>query len=247
MKSKLFHFLRKKGYSISKPGITDRNAILYYKILDTFGIQTVIDIGANTGQYGFKLRKLGYRGNIYSFEPLSSAFSALKQNAADDALWHVFNTGLGNENGEKAINISENSVSSSFADMLPEHLKHQASSEYVGKETVKVNKLDDIQDQIHERGNNFLKIDVQGYEKNVLEGSENFIREKTSLIQLEMALTPLYKDEYLMEDFLGIMKKYGFSLYNLFPIFTNFETAQLLQVDGIFAKDELLENKGEVH
>ena len=59
-------------------------------LLRELAIDTVLDVGANTGQFGHELRKhIGYRDRIVSFEPTSSAYGELTANAAGDDRWIV--------------------------------------------------------------------------------------------------------------------------------------------------------------
>src|SRR5690242_20492587 len=57
-------------------------------------IDTVIDVGANTGQYASALRKAGYTGRIISFEPLSEAYAELEKKSRPDPKWRVFQTAI---------------------------------------------------------------------------------------------------------------------------------------------------------
>ena len=54
-------------------------------------IQTVLDVGANTGQYSQGLRKAGFKGRIISFEPASLAYHDLEKRASRDKNWQTFN------------------------------------------------------------------------------------------------------------------------------------------------------------
>ena len=83
----------------------------------------VIDVGANTGQYGQLLRRCEYEGRIVSFEPLTKAYEELVGNAKHDNLWEIGpRVALGGEDSETIINVSRNSVSSSLLPMLPTHV-----------------------------------------------------------------------------------------------------------------------------
>lgn len=59
------------------------------RILDHHGIDVVLDVGANVGQYAARLRQGGWSGRIVSFEPLPDAHATLEAAAAPDALWEV--------------------------------------------------------------------------------------------------------------------------------------------------------------
>src|SRR5277367_4402561 len=68
-------------------------------------IDVVLDVGANSGQFGQKLRGFGYRGAIVSYEPVSSAFNYLEGIAKSDNKWTANNFAIGAEMGQLKINI----------------------------------------------------------------------------------------------------------------------------------------------
>ena len=199
-------------------------------------IDLVLDVGANAGQYAKLLRECGYSGRIVSFEPLSTAYTQLKATSRNDPMWDVApRTALGNKDGEIAINVSGNSESSSVLDMLDSHLESASDSAYIGSEKVKLCRLDQI---VKEYLNNdttsiFLKIDVQGFERQVLEGATQILP-RVHGIQLEMSLIPLYKNQPLYQEIIEIMKELGYELHAVLPGFTDFKSGRLLQMDGIF-------------
>jgi FkbM family methyltransferase len=96
-----------------------------------YKIDTLLDIGANAGQYASSMRELGYAHKIISFEPLSSAYGKLKRKAKGDDNWFVNNHALGDKDGKAVINVSGNSVSSSILDLLPKHIESAADSKYI--------------------------------------------------------------------------------------------------------------------
>jgi FkbM family methyltransferase len=204
------------------------------RILGTYQINMVLDVGANIGQYGEELREIGYKGKIVSFEPLSTAFKTLIKRSEGDPAWDVHNFALGDKNETASINIAGNSYSSSLLDILPSHIKSAPESVYIGHEEIKVKTLDDIySDIVSESDRVYLKIDTQGFEENVLRGAEGSL-ESIDTIQLEMSLTPLYQDGLLFDEMYGLLCQKGYALVALEPGFTDEETGQLLQVDGIF-------------
>lgn len=232
--------IRSKGFEITKTGVTDRGAVTYKRILSKFNIQHIIDAGANEGQFALGMRKLGYSEYISSFEPLSKVFLKLTENSAGDNKWNVYNLGFGNSDEILEINVSANTVSSSLLEMLPEHIKQEPSSKFISKEEIYVKRIDTIWGEFpFESSNVFLKLDVQGYEKFALEGAVESLKH-IKLIQLEMALMPLYKGELILADMVRYMDNMGYKLYNLMNGFNNFETGQLFQVDGIFARADLI-------
>jgi FkbM family methyltransferase len=200
----------------------------------------ILDVGANEGQFALSMRKLGYLGNIRSFEPLSKTYEILKLNAKDDQKWDTFNFGFGNKDAEEFINVSENTVSSSLLDILPDHLKEETTSRVIARERIRLKRLDTFFGEYDLNANSiFLKLDVQGYEKFVLEGAITSLN-NIGLIQAEMSLVPLYSGECLLNEMIENMNRLGYKLYNLVSGFNNFESGQLFQVDGIFARSGLI-------
>jgi len=203
--------------------------------LRSYNIDTVLDIGANSGQFAEYLRKdLGYTKRILSFEPLSSAFSLLKAKADKDPYWDAFNIALGDTEVQSEINIAGNSYSSSLLDMLPSHLKSAPDSGYKGKEIIEVKKLDSIFENLCDARNTvYMKIDTQGFESKVLKGAQNALQ-RIDTVQMEMSLVPLYKGEMLFDELYCLMNESGYSLVAIIPGFADKNSGQLLQVDGIF-------------
>src|SRR5687768_6225783 len=61
-----------------------------HNIFKQQGINMLLDVGANTGQYAMSMFKLGYKGTIISFEPLNDAYNILKTNQAKYSNWRVY-------------------------------------------------------------------------------------------------------------------------------------------------------------
>ena len=207
------------------------------KLISSCGINRVLDVGANVGQFVEEIKKLGYKGRIVSFEPLNAAFQELVKRASNDPNWETVNIALGNEDSKSKINVSENSFSSSLLDIKQTHLEAMASARFIGKEEITIRKMDSIFHQyVHAGDRIYLKLDAQGYEKHVIDGAEKSL-EQIMCVQMEMSLVPLFENELLMADLVNRMAKKGFILWSLEDAFINPETGQLLQVNGIFVNN----------
>lgn len=206
------------------------------RIMQHLSIDTLLDVGANVGQYGKHIRQLGYDQKIVSFEPLQSAFEILQKVSSKYDKWVINNYALGNSTGKSLINVSENSVSSSLLNMMTQHLESSPTSKYVSQQEIEVKTLDSIFDTFCNSDSNvMLKIDTQGFEKNVIDGSESSLK-SIKIIQLEMSLVPLYESEMLFIDMIKFLEIKGFILFSLEPGYADPVTSQLLQVDGIFVR-----------
>jgi hypothetical protein len=144
---------------------------------------------------------------------------------------------IGDQNGTVKINISENLVSSSILPILSKHTDAELASQYRQTEEIALRTLDSLTDEyrITDSHSILLKIDTQGYEDKVLIGAAQLL-EKTTMIQLELSLTPLYQGQKLLVDVIRFLEDKGFQLVGLFPGFTDNKNIQMLQVEGVFLR-----------
>jgi len=98
--------LRRYGYEIARTSLGMHLWMLFKKL----DINVVIDVGARHGEYGLWLRRNGYDGWIFSFEPVGESFAALSQRAASDDRWVVQAVALGREAKQAEINVAEETV-----------------------------------------------------------------------------------------------------------------------------------------
>lgn len=224
--------LNKIGLDIK--GYPNSDAKRRMMLMRHYKIDTLLDIGANCGQYSKNLREMGYKGKIVSFEPLNNAFKKLERTSSKDKSWIINNYAIGNKNTKSIINVAGNSYSSSILKMLPKHLNSAPTSKYIAKQEIEVKTLDSIYKSFcTTKSHVMVKIDTQGYEKNVLDGADKSLK-NIKIIQLEMSLVQLYEKEMLFNKMIDHLEKKGFQLFSLENGFAHPKTGQLLQVDGIF-------------
>lgn len=210
---------------------------LFVAGIKNFGIDFVVDVGANTGQFSADLRDGGFVGRILSFEPLNAAYQELLKNSQRDGSWEIFpRCAIGDIDGEIMINVSQNSVSSSILPMLSSHATAAPQSSYVSQERTPIFKLDSILPRKIESSKSILlKIDTQGFEWKVLDGAINVLPQ-IKAIQMELSLTHLYDGQHLWLECIERLKNLGFSLWSIQPAFTDHKTGQTLQFDGLFIR-----------
>jgi FkbM family methyltransferase len=213
-------------------------AVRRARLLSWQRIDTVIDVGANAGQYARALRAAGYAGRIVSVEPLTQAFAELARAATDDPLWEVHRVALGVRSGRAELNVSSDLEASSLLPMEERHVRHCPASAYVGTETVEVDRLDSLASGVlTERERVYLKLDVQGYELEVLRGGEGTLVQVAG-VAAELSLVPLYGHGPLYREVIDHLDRRGFGLISLEGITEEPETGHMLQLDGVFVRDE---------
>ena len=201
----------------------------------------ILDVGANTGQYGKKIRKHKYKGEIISFEPLEDAHSKLLEITSDDKKWLVYDRiALGDKKGEATLNIAKNSVSSSLLNILKSHIEAAPDSKYIGREKVQMSTITDILNQVRNKSENvLLKIDTQGYEYQIIQGAIGSLN-KISFIELELSVQELYQGQKQYLFVLNYLEKLNFQLINLRKSFESPINGTLLQFDAIFCRKDKL-------
>jgi len=144
---------------------------------------------------------------------------------------------IGDTAGEVMINVAGNdAASSSVLPMLERHRLAAPPSVYVGTEIAQQQRLDELvptmcvspEDRI------FLKVDVQGYERAVLDGAEVLLRTGQIVgLQLELSFTPLYEGGMTWREGIDRATGLGMTLMSLDPGFTE-ASGQMLQADAVF-------------
>jgi FkbM family methyltransferase len=201
------------------------------------GIRNVLDVGANCGHYGTELRERGYSGRIASFEPIGSVFAELERRSRADPLWDVYNLGVGDAEGHLDLSVSSAPVFSSF----------KAPSDYTeGKfvgarqeriERVPVVRLDNfLAEHPDYLADCFLKIDTQGFEKEVLTGAGSILS-RFRCIQLELPLRQLYVGQETMMPMMQWMADRGFQVAMAKENGFDWDTVRLLELDVVFVRD----------
>jgi FkbM family methyltransferase len=211
----------------------------FFRLLESRCIDTVIDVGANDGEYGRLLRQRGFKRTIVSFEPLREEHERLLAAAEGDRQWFVApRMALGDEDREIEIHVAGNSCSSSVLPMNERHELAAPQSRYVGVQRVPMRRLDEVRHPAIDTGQSILlKIDTQGFEMPVLQGARNLLQTICGL-QLELSLTQLYDGQVLYLDMIHWLRERGFELWNVMPGFVEPASGRLLQMDGVFFRSE---------
>jgi FkbM family methyltransferase len=205
------------------------------------GVDLVLDVGANIGEFGTELRRFGYDGRIVSMEPLPGPFRQLSAASAGDSLWTCLPYAIGAERASVEMNVAANrGQSSSILPMLPAHRAAAPDAVYVGVEVVEQFPLDELRAEVAVDGRRvYLKADVQGYEGKVLEGATHLLKESVVGLQLEVSFVPLYEGGMTFPDALAAAEALGLGLVDVEPVFVDPDSNEWLQADLVFFRRAL--------
>jgi FkbM family methyltransferase len=225
---KLFQ-IRKKG------GIPDTFRMLNRPWFNQLGISTVIDIGANTGQFAVTINALLPEARIYSFEPIPECFHQLQKRMGNVKKFTGFNIALGDIHGEIKYEYNSYSPSSSFMPMTDLHKTVYPFARESKVINVKVQTLNSIEDSLNINESLLVKLDVQGYEAKVLRGGDKILR-RAKLILIEVCFEELYEQQALFDDIYRILVDWNFEYKGLGEQSYNPLNGKILFADAIFLR-----------
>lgn len=206
------------------------------------GITHVIDIGANTGQFAESLYDFGYTGKVISFEPVSKVWEQLRQRAQAYPNWEVAERcAIGDQDGEIVMNISDDTVFSSALPIKDSYVAHNRKSRIVQQETAPAYRLDSIIEQYLPQGaaaRILLKIDTQGYEKQVLDGAAGTLARSLGL-KIEVPLYAMYEHTaFTFYDIADFTRAAGFQPYSFHIEGVDLDTGRVNTMDGLFFRED---------
>jgi len=169
-----------------------------------------IHVGAHEGQERDWYKNQGFSSVIW-FEPNSLIFEKLKQNIEGYKGQTAFNLGIHDKLKKSVLHISSNNGESSSILELGLHKEYHPEIHYVKDETIKLVRLDDfIEDNsINLNRYNFLNIDVQGVELNVIKSFGEYIG-RLDYIYVEVNEDEVYVGCSLLPDIDQYLSEYGF-------------------------------------
>jgi FkbM family methyltransferase len=207
-----------------------------FQLIRKYKIDTVIDVGANRGQWAKPLVKEFPTVSVHSFEPLEQVFISLESASREYPNWMVHNLGVGSKSQRSLMNVASNSgLSSSFLEpnnhsvVHPDILFEKSSAE------IQIIALDDF-DALGAKS--LVKIDTGGYESSVLDGLETKL-DLVSVIEIESSFTPMYEGETSHHKIIKRLEDAGFVPYSFGNVHRDVD-GRVWQLDTILVKRDLL-------
>ena len=198
-------------------------------------VNTVVDIGANRGQFSLIARACFPAARIVAFEPLvapAAKFSAVFARDRDVAL-HRF--AIGDQSHEGLMHLSGRDDSSSLLPILGLQDSIFPGTGEVGTLKVAVEPLDRVLSADQIKAPALLKLDVQGYELSALKGCERLLA-AFRFVYLELSFVELYQGQALADDLIAYLQGRGFRLRGAYNLAHDRE-GRAVQGDFLFARE----------
>ena len=234
MKQILKNVFTRAGYVITKRQPYHNN----YNWLTDHNIQTIMDIGANTGQFAKYISSRLPNSLIYSFEPIPSVYKKLVKNTQHLNI-KTFPFALGSKPEETTINVNAFSPSSSLMEMSNLHKTNFDFATTTTTETIKVKCIDDLLNISELKKNILSKIDVQGFEDQVILGGQVLLK-NSKVVICEVSFKELYKGQKLFGDIFKMMHDLDFTYMGNYDQVYNYETGGIIGGDAVFINNRTM-------
>lgn len=185
----------------------------------TENINTIFDVGANRGTWSLMTAKLFDNVTIYSFEIVPETYSRLSSNCKKNKNIITNNIGLSNSIGKTKVFYSpeKSGCATCIKDFTEDY------HNYVPQEIeASISKGDKFCSEHNIQSIDYLKIDVEGYENNVLYGFEGMLNKgKIKIIQFEYGQVNI-KTHFLLKDFYDYLEKFDMVIGKIYPNYVDF-------------------------
>jgi FkbM family methyltransferase len=231
--------LAKAGYSLSHPscwsalarGVTP--SIEHFTMLRAVAPDLVLDVGANRGQFTLMARMIHPNVPIRAYEPLPAAGTVFRRVHSHRLGVELFETALGDVQGSSELHVSRQADSSSLLPIGRLQTRIFQHTEESGTLRVMVTTLDGLPDHWRAARNALLKIDVQGYELNVLRGASAAMQH-CAYVYAECSEVQLYTGQAVRKDVEAFLISHGFTVRRRFN--PSFYDGNLIQADYLFGR-----------
>lgn len=196
---------------------------------------TVVDVGANVGQFAVSAGMQFPDAIIHCFEPIPECAGELRKNTAGLSEVTIYNAAVGSANGTLSFNVNSHSHSSSALELASSHKEAFPAAEVERMISVPVTTLDSALQDSELRSPCLIKLDVQGFEADVIAGAEEVLS-KSDFVVMEASLKPMYEGEKLFLELVDIMRNAGYEFLRPIGSLADPKTREILQIDVLFGR-----------
>lgn len=207
--------------------------------LPGYRASTVFDVGANIGQSAQKFRKWFPQAQIYCFEPVTTSFAALQHRLKGRQNVHCFQLALGATNGTGQIRLD--GMAEMFS-LVPDAVE-PAQTPAAALETVALTSLDAFCTNHAIQQINYLKIDTEGYDLEVLKGAEQMLQaQQIDLVQVEAGMYPANTQHVPFETLKHYLEERNYLLFGIYDQKSEWimQQPQLRRTNPLFLAQRLI-------
>lgn len=197
-------------------------------------LKTIVDVGGNQGQFCLAARHRFPEAAIYSYEPVPDTFEVLITNVGSNKNIYLNQLALGAQEGVIQFYQNKYSHVSSALKVSPNNDQEKYNLGVEKVIEVPISTLDKEFEGVALKRPILLKLDVQGYEKSVLEGGAKFL-EIVDYILIELPFVQLYENQLSFTEINGYLNELGFTLQQ--PMDFNLgQGGQIIEMDALYRR-----------
>lgn len=204
------------------------------RVLSRLECRTVLDIGANRGQFALVARRCLPQARIISFEPLPAAAEKFRAVFADDDRVTLYEVAIGPATGNATIHVSKRDDSSSLLPITATQVALFPGTAEVASKTVRVVPLREFVPSSDIESPALLKLDVQGFELEALRGCEDLL-DRFAYVYAECSFVELYAGQVLADEVISWLRERGFRLRGVHNM-DYARDGRAIQADFLFAR-----------
>lgn len=197
--------------------------------------KSVIDVGANVGQFAVAAAKIFPDVKVHSFEPNPACAQTLVKNVNSLSNVTVHQLALGDSEGEVSFHVNSHSHSSSILPLSTNHKRAFPHARELETIQVPLSTLDVVFEATTFESPVLLKLDVQGYEVQVMRGAREFLK-RVDFVVLEASFKPMYDGELLFMETVKFMEEFGFVFRRPVGWLNDPGTGEVIQMDALFER-----------
>ena len=231
--------IRKLAVSLTRPtcwralSLGVAPAIEHHALLLSLAVDGIIDVGANRGQFSLVCQLTHAGIPVVAFEPIPHEAATFRKVHGRNPRVMLIESALGETPGTATLHLSKSADSSSLLPIGKKQTELFEDTAEVGMIEVPVQRLDDLGAHWAGRSRQLLKLDVQGFELNVLRGAVETLK-ACEYVYAECSEVALYDGQALrpeVEDFLG---RHGFVMQRRHN--EQWVSGELIQADYLFGQ-----------
>lgn len=203
-------------------------------VLRQIKCRTIVDVGANRGQFALVARRCFPKATILSFEPLPKPANRYRRVFAGDERVRLNEVAVGPKTGKATIHISARDDSSSMLPITVLQNQLFPGTSETRQETVRLEPLREFVQPEEIEPPALLKIDVQGYELETLKGCESLL-DRFAYIYVECSFVELYAGQASVSEVIDFLHEQGFVLKGIYNI-TYDRSGLAVQADFFFGR-----------
>lgn len=215
--------------------------------LDAFGVNWILDIGANRGDVTAAALRSYPNSKVVCVEPVTDTFKILEKNLASFGSRAILKKyAFSDVAGVGEINITNIDGANSI---LPQAKCHQEWNPHVieqGKETIALKRLDDEFGSFPTSMFDIVKIDVEGFEVQVIQGGAKFFADHVRAILIEVSfMRDTSLDDQCVYKIFKLLNELGYALVNLIDVYPgpmDSSSLRIAQVDCVFLNTKFVKN-----